>query len=267
MVPSSSFTSSARSSVRYGSVALHRDSRWDPSCHRSSCSNGCGGGILQFGPNSTIWLLGAELFPTEARGLSHGFTASVGKAGALVSSVVMAHMSMQWQFTVAAVALAAAFLLSILLVPDVSALSLAELDKKWSYDKAGVSQEYFGPAIDKRYLSMWEGYLRSSRFREHSRFQLPVENKASVSEPLLRRAQYDYEYCPVMIGGPSGEISWTLNLEDSDGALAHQSSALSSDSAHNSSMTLTVGGRQPSSSKRGSGGQAAAVQIVPPLLQ
>lgn len=33
----------------------------------------------QFGPNATTWLLPGELFPTEARAMSHGLSAAVGK--------------------------------------------------------------------------------------------------------------------------------------------------------------------------------------------
>ena len=43
---------------------------------------------MQFGPNATTWLLPAETVPTETRGMCHGFSAAVGKAGALVSGVV-----------------------------------------------------------------------------------------------------------------------------------------------------------------------------------
>ena len=33
----------------------------------------------QFGPNATTWLLPGELFPTEARAMSHGLSAAIGK--------------------------------------------------------------------------------------------------------------------------------------------------------------------------------------------
>jgi hypothetical protein len=42
----------------------------------------------QFGPNATTWLLPAETVPTETRSMCHGFSAAVGKAGALVAGVV-----------------------------------------------------------------------------------------------------------------------------------------------------------------------------------
>ena len=43
---------------------------------------------VQWGPNATTWLLPAETVPTETRAMCHGFSAAVGKAGALVSGVV-----------------------------------------------------------------------------------------------------------------------------------------------------------------------------------
>ena len=43
----------------------------------------------QWGPNATTWLLPAELAPTELRSMCHGFSAAVGKAGALVAGVVV----------------------------------------------------------------------------------------------------------------------------------------------------------------------------------
>ncbi len=38
----------------------------------------------QFGPNATTWLLPGELFPTEARAMSHGLSAAVGKVKILI---------------------------------------------------------------------------------------------------------------------------------------------------------------------------------------
>jgi nitrate/nitrite transporter NarK len=42
----------------------------------------------QFGPNSVTFLVAAEVFPTPVRATAHGFSACIGKAGALLASVL-----------------------------------------------------------------------------------------------------------------------------------------------------------------------------------
>ena len=219
-------------------------------CHARSLS-------CQFGPNSTTWLLGAELFPTEARASAHGFTAAVGKAGAMTGILVLSHLSVQWGFIASALVLAAAFFFSILFVPDVTGLSVAELDLKWSYDKAGRRSDYFGPAIDRRYLSVWEATMRSAMFREPSRVVLPLNSKGrGMHQPLLPGdllTPDSHSFSYPFRGGAHTEVSWTLTLDDDDPTMQHRMS------------NTSTGSGRVASGKRGSNGQAGAVHVAAPV--
>ncbi len=46
----------------------------------------------QFGPNATTWLLPGELFPTEARAMSQGLSAAVGKVRLTSHLLVLCHI-------------------------------------------------------------------------------------------------------------------------------------------------------------------------------
>ncbi|KAK3067268.1 hypothetical protein LTS18_001221, partial [Coniosporium uncinatum] len=54
----------------------------------------------QFGPNSVTFIAAAEVFPTPVRATAHGFSAAVGKMGALLASVLYNYIDTQTKFYV-----------------------------------------------------------------------------------------------------------------------------------------------------------------------
>lgn len=117
----------------------------------------------QFGPNATTWLLPAELAPTEVRSMCHGFSAAVGKAGALVAGVVFAMVDNRVKFWISAFCGLAGVILTIITIPDVTGLDLREGDRRWLAILDGHHDAYTGEAVNPRYLSLFERLLGYGR--------------------------------------------------------------------------------------------------------
>jgi len=113
----------------------------------------------QFGPNATTWLLPAELAPTEVRSANHGFSAAVGKAGALVAGVVFGRVSDRSKFTISAVCGLVGAILTWIFIPDLTGLDLREGDKRWLAVLDGKHSAYTGPAVNPKHLSLFERFL------------------------------------------------------------------------------------------------------------
>lgn len=110
----------------------------------------------QFGPNSVTFLVAAEVFPTPIRATAHGFSAAVGKLGALLAAVLYNYISTQQKFYVVPWFGLAGALLTWLFLPDTTGLDLKEQERRWSYIRAGRENEYHGIAIHPKHLSVWE---------------------------------------------------------------------------------------------------------------
>lgn len=110
----------------------------------------------QFGPNSVTFLVAAEVFPTPIRATAHGFSAAVGKAGALLASVLYNYIDTQTKFYVVPWFGLAGALLTWLFLPDTTGLDLKEQERRWSYIRAGRDHDYHGIAIHPKHLSVWE---------------------------------------------------------------------------------------------------------------
>ncbi|GLC45588.1 hypothetical protein PLESTB_000874300 [Pleodorina starrii] len=113
----------------------------------------------QFGPNATTWLLPAELAPTEVRSMCHGFSAAVGKAGALVAGVVFGLVDMRVKFWISAFCGLAGVVLTLFTIPDITGLDLREGDRRWLAILDGHHDAYHGEAVNPRYLSVFERML------------------------------------------------------------------------------------------------------------
>ena len=114
----------------------------------------------QWGPNATTWLLPSELFPTEIRAFAHGVSAAAGKLGALIAGLTFAHVNVDWQFGASALCGIVGFGVTLLFIPDVSALDIEELDDRWIHLKAGTPHLYTGAAVSTHHLSLWERWTR-----------------------------------------------------------------------------------------------------------
>jgi len=110
----------------------------------------------QFGPNSVTFLVAAEVYPTPVRATAHGFSAAVGKMGALFASVLYNYIDTQTKFYVVPWFGLAGMLLTFLFLPDTTGLDLKEQERRWRYVREGREHEYHGVAIHPKHLSLWE---------------------------------------------------------------------------------------------------------------
>jgi len=110
----------------------------------------------QFGPNSTTFLVAAEVFPTPVRASAHGFAAAVGKLGALTAAVLYNYIDTQTKFYVVPWFGLAGMALTWLFLPDTTGLDLKEQERRFAYIQEGREQEYHGIAINPHHLSVWE---------------------------------------------------------------------------------------------------------------
>jgi hypothetical protein len=131
----------------------------------------------QFGPNSVTFLVAAEVFPTPIRATAHGFSAAVGKLGALTAAVLYNYIDTLEKFHVVPWFGLGGALLTWLFLPDTTGLDLKEQERRWQYIRAGREQDYHGIAIHPKHLSVWE------RFRGVGKHYDPdLDYKAKVEE-------------------------------------------------------------------------------------
>jgi hypothetical protein len=111
----------------------------------------------QFGPNSTTFLVAAEVYPTPVRASAHGFSAAVGKLGALTAAVMYAYVipTSEKFHIVPWFGLFGMFVTAIFL-PDTTGLDLKEQERRFHYIRQGREQDYHGIAVHPHHLSLWE---------------------------------------------------------------------------------------------------------------
>ncbi|KAK1741598.1 inorganic phosphate transporter [Skeletonema marinoi] len=86
----------------------------------------------QCGPNCTTFLIPAEVFPTEMRTVCHGISASAGKLGALIASILFTFAKTDNAlFLISGYTSFAAAIFTFLTIPDLTTLDLYEIDKQW----------------------------------------------------------------------------------------------------------------------------------------
>ncbi|KAF4485671.1 inorganic phosphate permease [Fusarium agapanthi] len=112
----------------------------------------------QFGPNSVTFLVAGEVFPTPIRATAHGFSACIGKSGALLASVLYNYIDVQTKFYVVPWFGLAGMLLTWIFLPDTTGLDLKEQERRWYYIRDGKESEYHGVAVNPTHLSMWERF-------------------------------------------------------------------------------------------------------------
>lgn len=112
----------------------------------------------QFGPNSVTFIVAAEVYPTPIRATAHGFSAAVGKLGALTAAILYNYITTQQIFKVVPWFGLAGAMLTFLFLPDTTGLDLKEQERRWSYIRAGREEDYHGIAIHPKHLSLWERF-------------------------------------------------------------------------------------------------------------
>ncbi|KAJ9657979.1 hypothetical protein H2198_003947 [Neophaeococcomyces mojaviensis] len=110
----------------------------------------------QFGPNSVTFIAAAECYPTAVRATAHGFSAAVGKLGALTAAVLYNYIDTQTKFYVVPWFGLAGVFLSVCFLPDTTGLDLKEQERRWAFIRAGRGNEYHGVAVHPKHLSWWE---------------------------------------------------------------------------------------------------------------
>ena len=110
----------------------------------------------QFGPNAVTFLAAGEVYPTSIRATAHGFSACMGKAGALLASVLYAYIDTQTKFYVVPWFGLAGVFLTWLYMPDTTGLDLDEQERRWQLILDGKEEKYHGVAVNPEHLSLWE---------------------------------------------------------------------------------------------------------------
>ncbi|KAI1096142.1 MFS general substrate transporter [Rostrohypoxylon terebratum] len=113
----------------------------------------------QFGPNSVTFLVAGEVYPTQIRASAHGFSAMIGKAGALLASVLYNYIDDKTKFHVVPWFGLAGMLITYIWLPDTTGLDLKEQERRWSYILEGRDSDYHGIAIHPAHLSLWERWM------------------------------------------------------------------------------------------------------------
>ncbi len=88
--------------------------------------------FINFGPNSTTFLIPSETYPTSLRGQAHGISAAVGKIGAFVGAFLLPFILQEHGLQLTMGLMAVMCLLGIVctvLVPDMTGRSLRALDQ------------------------------------------------------------------------------------------------------------------------------------------
>lgn len=145
----------------------------------------------QFGPNSVTFLVAGEVYPTPIRASAHGFSACVGKAGALLATVLFNYIDTQTKFYFFPWFGLAGMVLTWIFLPDTTGLDLKEQERRWSYIRQGKGDAYHGIAVHPAHLSLWErlrgiGKLYDPKHDERSRIE---DLRAEWAEREAMRAQ------------------------------------------------------------------------------
>jgi hypothetical protein len=122
---SSSLSTSTLSKVRFRSQPRKAD------CFLEACSDlslliaiyYLSSFFNQFGPNSTTFLLAAEVYPTSIRATAHGLSAACGKLGALLPAIIYNYTETRTKFWIVTWFGLAGFLLTVLVIPDTTGQS------------------------------------------------------------------------------------------------------------------------------------------------
>jgi hypothetical protein len=110
----------------------------------------------QFGPNSTTFLVAAEVYPTPVRATAHGVSAAAGKLGALTAAVVFTYIDIVEKFHFVPWFGLAGMIVTFIFLPDTTGLDLKEQERRFEYIRAGREHEYHGIAVHPHHLSVWE---------------------------------------------------------------------------------------------------------------
>lgn len=146
----------------------------------------------QFGPNSVTFLVAGEVYPTQVRASAHGFSAMIGKAGALLASVLYNYIDNKTKFLVVPWFGLAGMLVTLVWLPDTTGLDLKEQERRWQYILEGRAEDYHGIAIHPQHLSLWERWMGAGK-SYHPDLDMKAKIRDLRAEWEERRAASDTE--------------------------------------------------------------------------
>jgi hypothetical protein len=119
----------------------------------------------QFGPNSTTFLVAAEVYPTPVRASAHGFSAAVGKLGALTAAIMYSYVTeTQKKFYIVPWFGLIGMLVTAIFLPDTTGLDLKEQERRFHYIRTGRVEDYHGIAVHPHHLSLWERMMGAGKY-------------------------------------------------------------------------------------------------------
>jgi hypothetical protein len=118
----------------------------------------------QFGPNCVTFLVAAECFPAPIRASAHGFSAAMGKLGALIAAIVSSYTTVPQRFYIWPWFGLAGMLVTFLWLPDTTGLDLKEQERRWWYIRNGREHDYHGVAVHPQHLSVWERFRGAGKY-------------------------------------------------------------------------------------------------------
>lgn len=196
----------------------------------------------QFGPNSVTFIAAAEVYPTPVRATAHGFSAAVGKLGALTAAVLYNYIDIQTKFYVVPWFGLGGVVLTVLFLPDTTGLDLKEQERRWAYLRAGREEDYHGVAIHPKHLSLWE---RLRGVGKH--YDADLDYKQKIEE---MRGEWESS-----IARRTEEKGGSLDADDFDDEGSSYSSEVSTYFQKTTKSPMLAGREQTINEKEGMNGQ------------
>lgn len=110
----------------------------------------------QLGPGVTTYIMAAETYPTELRATCHGLSAFMGKAGALLATIVFNNKSTKEIFLICGGASVIGVIVTLLFSVDLTRVSLTEHETQLELFLAGRLDDYKGKLNARKHLSRIE---------------------------------------------------------------------------------------------------------------
>ncbi|UZJ55817.1 hypothetical protein CBS101457_005137 [Exobasidium rhododendri] len=134
--------------------------------------------FTQFGPNTTSFLLAAEVYPASVRSTAHGLSAATGKMGALLAAVYYNYIGSREKFLFVFPWAFGGWALTLIFIPDTTGLDLREQERYFGYVLRGEQENYHGIAIHPRHLSLFERVV----LRRHLQYDPELDRNQKIDE-------------------------------------------------------------------------------------